>query len=345
MITQPQKYELQRRGIVLTPDYDQRQEAGGVLNPATAVYNDKHYLLYRSVDSVPHNYSRIMVAQLRPDGPGGTIVAHRLNRCALEPQEPYEKWGAAAGVGGGVEDPRITLMEDGSFVMAYAAYGDGPGGTALPRIALARSQDLMHWKRLGLISYTPLALKGRAKTHTIDLQSVSNKDAAVFPRKIGGRYVLMHRPTFPHEVAEDTGVSPSIWFSYSHDLVEWTDHYLLMSKEQGWESLKVGGGTPPVLTREGWLMIYHGVEGASDFDPKRVYRAGVVLLAADDPQRILYRSVAPVLSPATPLEKLGIVNNVVFPTGVLTTSEGYLQVFYGMADAAIGMAQSLEPVL
>jgi len=118
-----------------------------------------------------------------------------------------------------------------------------------------------------------------------------------------------------------------------------------MSKEQAWESMKVGGGTPPVRTPQGWLIVYHGVEGESDLDPNRVYRAGVVLLAADEPQRILYRSVEPVLSPDTNMEQVGVVNNVVFPTGVLTTTGGHLQVFYGMADAAIGMAETVLAVL
>jgi predicted GH43/DUF377 family glycosyl hydrolase len=337
------KIELKRRGVVLTPDYNQRREAGGVLNPAAASYNGKDYLLYRAVDSVPHNYSRILVAELRPDGPEGQLLAHRLDVCALEPEESYEKW--SDGKGGGVEDPRITRLEDGSFIMAYVGYGDGPGGDATPRIALARSQDLLHWERLGLVSYSPLELRGKQNSYTLDMQTVSNKDAAIFPKKIGGRYVLMHRPTLPEEIAEDTGISPSIWFSYSDDLLHWTDHRLIMSREYSWENMKVGGGTPPVLTRYGWLMVYHGVQGENDADPARTYRAGIVILDPHDPHRILYRSAEPVLGPDTDLEKTGVVNNVVFPTGVIVAEDGRLQVFYGMADAAIGVAETVEPVM
>ncbi len=102
-------------------------------------------------------------------------------------------------------------MEDVSFIMVYTGYGDGPGGDALPRIALARSTNLLTWTRLGLINYTPLQLTGRSgKVYTIDLQTVSNKDAMLFPEKIGGRYVLMHRPTFQPEIAQDHGLPASV---------------------------------------------------------------------------------------------------------------------------------------
>src|SRR4051794_24436498 len=118
MVTETENYTLERRGIIIEPDMDRPYETGGALNPATAQYKGTSYLLYRSVAAEPHNYSRIMLAELRPDGE--RLTAHRLDMCALEPQESYEKW--ADGVHGGVEDPRVTKMEDGSYIMAYTAY-------------------------------------------------------------------------------------------------------------------------------------------------------------------------------------------------------------------------------
>jgi predicted GH43/DUF377 family glycosyl hydrolase len=342
MVTQADQFSLERRGIIMRPDPARPYEAGGVLNPATASHNGKTYLLYRSVAGTPHNYSRIMLAELLPKGNG--LETRRLDICALEPQETYEKW--RDGVHGGVEDPRITPLEDGSYIMAYTAYGDGPGGDALPRIALARSTNLLDWERLGLINYTPLSLKGRhsGQTYNLDLQTVSNKDAMLFPEKIGGRYVLMHRPTFPTAIAQDQGEPASIWLSYSDDLLTWTDHSLILGPAAPWESLKTGGGTPPLRTEQGWLIFYHAVEGASDTDPDRVYRAGAALLDLHDPRRVLYRSAQPVLSPATAQEQVGIVNNVVFPTGILPLPDGRVQVVYGMADQAIGLAETVRPV-
>ncbi len=342
MITETEQYALVRRGIIIEPDMDRPYEAGGVLNPATVQHNGTAYLLYRSVAAEPHNYSRIMLAELHRIGDG--LEAYRLDTCALEPQEPYEKW--RDGVHGGVEDPRVTPMEDGSFIMAYTAYGDGPGGDALPRIALARSTNMQAWQRLGLVKYSPLELTGRSgQTYTIDLQTVSNKDAMLFPEKIGGRYVLMHRPTFTPKIAQDHGVPASIWLSYSDDLLNWTDHTLILSPVETWERLKIGGGTPPLRTGMGWLIFYHAVDGDNDADPDRRYLAGAALLDLQDPRKVLYRSSQPVLKPGIKQEQVGIVNNVVFPTGVLTLPDGRVQVIYGMADQAIGMAETVRPVL
>lgn len=343
MVIQADQFTLERRGIIMSPDVSRPYEAGGVLNPAVARHNGKTYLLYRAVAGEPPNYSRVMLAELHPKGDG--LEAHRMDICALEPQAPYELW--RDGVHGGVEDPRVTPLEDGSFIMAYAAYGDGPGGDALPRIALARSTNLLAWERLGLIKYTPLQLVGRqsGRTYTIDLQTVSNKDAMLFPEKIGGRYVLMHRPTFPPAVAQDQGEPASIWLSYSDDLLTWTDHTMILSPAAAWEGLKTGGGTPPLWTSQGWLIFYHGVEGYSDADPNRRYRAGAALLDLKDPRKVLYRSAHPVLEPGTRHEQVGIVNNVVFPTGVLPLPDGRVQVIYGMADQAIGLAETVRPVV
>ncbi len=341
--TEQAKFSLERQGIILEPDMNRPFEVGGVLNPATAQHNGTAYLLYRAVAAEPHNYSRIMLAELHSESDSPKMKARRLDLCALEPQEPYEKW--RDGVHGGVEDPRVTPL-DGSYLMAYTAYGDGPGGDALPRIALARSPDLLHWERMGLIKYTPLHLKGRSnRLYTIDLQTVSNKDAMLFPEKIGGRYVLMHRPTFPPAIARDHDVPASIWLSYSHDLLTWTDHTLLLSPAQPWERLKTGGGTPPLRTARGWLIFYHAVDGESDYDPNRRYLAGAALLDLEDPRKVLYRSAWPVLQPGTQQEQVGVVNNVVFPTGILPLTDGRVQVIYGMADQAIGLALTSAPVL
>jgi predicted GH43/DUF377 family glycosyl hydrolase len=108
--------------------------------------------------------------------------------------------------------------------------------------------------------------------------------------------------------------------------------------------LKIGGGTPPVLTSHGWLIVYHGVEGVQvDQKPAVRYCAGVLILDRDDPCNVLYRSSTPILAPDTLEEQRGVVNNVVFPTGVDVRKDGCVDVYYGMADTRIGVARMQVP--
>ena len=325
-------YKLQRRSVVLRPDLSNPYERGGVLNPAAVLHNGVTYLFYRAVATVPPNYSRILIATSSLDS-NGDIHAQRLNRVALEPQMPYE---LLADGQGGVEDPRITLL-DGINHMTYTAYGTVDGIPA-PRIALATSHDLFAWQRLGLVTFgTDTA--GDPGHEAYDLNRVPNKDAILFPERINGRYCMMHRPMFPHS----SGLPQSIWISWSDDLLHWVDHQVVLAPALHWESLKVGGGTPPLRTPQGWLTYYHGVEGLSDDDPNRRYHAGALLLSLDNPTHVLYQSPQPVLSPESEDETTGVVSNVVFPTGIVQQSDGRLDVYYGMADQAIGLATAYLP--
>jgi predicted GH43/DUF377 family glycosyl hydrolase len=320
--------------VVLRPDPARPFEQGGVLNPAAVQHDGATYIFYRAVALTPANYSRILIATVRP-APDGTVHATRLDRVALEPAAPYELW--ANGQGGGVEDPRITPL-DGAYYLAYTAYGTVAGVT-MPRIALARSRDLLTWERLGLARFTPLTATVAGQPVTLDLDGVPDKDAILFPARIGGRYALLHRPMFPPAV----GLPQSIWLSWSDDLARWTDHRLVLPPTLPWETLKVGGGTPPIRTPAGWLTFYHGVEGAADDDPHRRYHAGALVLDLDDPARVRYQSPQPVLSPQSRDEQVGVVSNVVFPTGVVVQPDGRIDVYYGMADQAIGLATTTLP--
>jgi predicted GH43/DUF377 family glycosyl hydrolase len=305
-----------------------------VLNPAVARGPDGQlYLLPRLV--APGNYSRIGLARVIFDRHNTPVGVERLG-LALEPQEPYER---NAQSGGGVEDPRITyLAAHDLYVMAYTAFG--PAG---PRIATAVSRDLVQWHRTGLVEFTPL--------HGLDLATVDNKDALLFPEPIpapDGRpaLALIHRPTFTAPLPGMPDPRPSMWISYApldepgpaHTLV-FGQHRLLAAPQQGWENLKVGGGAPPVWTGKGWLVLYHGVSGVEH--PRSVrYCAGVLLLDRHDPRRVLYRSAHSVLEPRLAAERQGMVPRVVFPTGVDVQPDGALDVYYGMADSRIGVART-----
>jgi predicted GH43/DUF377 family glycosyl hydrolase len=107
-----------------------------------------------------------------------------------------------------------------------------------------------------------------------------------------------------------------------------------------WGRLKNGAGTPPVKTSAGWLSFFHGVDALEHADgPSLYYRAGIVIHDIERPDRVVYRSQEPLLDPQTPDERVGIVNDVVFPTGIDVRREGEYDVYYGAADARIACAR------
>ena len=346
-------FQLQRLGEVMKPVPGDPLEAEGVLNPAAVRGPDGELYLFPRVVA-RDNYSRIGIARVRFDERGDPSGVERLG-IALEPEAEYEKRPDGSG---GCEDPRVTFVEPlGCYVMAYTAFS--PHG---PRIALAVSDDLFGWERLGLATFWPF--------DGIEFEGVDNKDACVFPAAIpnpSGRpeLAILHRPIFPGTHPEETASHPpsrevdldreSIWISYSpmglegdepFRLGEFTSHHRLAAPVAPWERLKIGGGTPPVLTRHGWLIVYHGVSdvgGPNNDGHQLCYSAGVMVLAREHPRLIRYRSAAPVLTPALPDERQGTIANVVFPTGIDRRddlgSPDRFDVYYGMADDRIGVAR------
>ena len=346
-------FQMQRLGLMMEPEPGNPLELEGVLNPAGARGPDGQlYLFPRLV--ARGNYSRIGIARVRFDQAGDPIGVDRLG-IALEPATDYER---RADGRGGCEDPRISFVEPiQRYVMTYTALS--PAG---PRIALALSEDLFHWQRLGLATFRPY--------EGIDFGGVDNKDASVFPVAIPdpGRKPaigILHRPLFPGTRPEETACAPtdrvvdlkreSIWISYCemntdpsepYHLRHFTCHSRLASPAAAWEELKIGGGTPPILTRHGWMVIYHGVHELPDPTTAAhtlCYSAGVLILSEENPRVIRYRSPQPVLTPELPQERTGTIANVVFPTAIdrrtdLGLPDRY-DVYYGMADNRIGVAR------
>ena len=346
-------FQLKRLGIVMEPEPGNPMEVDGVLNPASARGPDGQlYLFPRLV--ARGNYSRIGIARVKFSADGDPIGVERLG-IALEPDADYERRQDGTS---GCEDPRITFVEPlRQYVMTYTAHSlDGP------RIALAISTDLLHWQRLGLATFRPY--EGIAFTE------VDNKDASIFPVAIpdpSGQLsmAIVHRPLFPGTHPEETACRfaprvvdlhrESIWISYcstamadceaSH-LRHFGSHHRLATPVEAWERLKIGGGTPPILTRHGWLTVYHGVSElpARPNSPRALrYSAGVLVLSEAFPHVIRYRSREPVLTPELPQERQGVVANVVFPTAIdqrddLGTPDRF-DVYYGMADNRIGVAR------
>jgi predicted GH43/DUF377 family glycosyl hydrolase len=336
-----------RLGVVLRPN-GEPAEAEGVLNPASARSRDGKLLLYpRAVSK--GNVSRIGLAEAQgsPDAP--EFARHGF---ALEPQEPYEIRNAPGGYG--CEDPRVTFVPAlDRYVMAYTAYG--PGG---PRIALALSRDGYDWQRLGLVDFSAPGLPAG-----------DDKDAAFFPEPVLSpkgvpSFAFYHRPML-HVSALDGLAAVRFILDLAPEQRECTriayvplepalrdPHNLLVVAESAivlppgaWGAVKTGGGTPPVRIAEGWMSLYHGVDGRFDESGRCIgmkYSAGVVIHDAQQPHIVRYRSPAPVLAPETADEMRGIVNEVVFPTAIDVRPSAPARtydVYYGMADARIGRVQ------
>ncbi|WP_448062695.1 glycoside hydrolase family 130 protein [Cellulomonas hominis] len=335
--------------MIMEPEPGNPLEVEGVLNPASGRTPDGTlYLLPRVVAA--GNVSRVALARVVVED--GVPVGVEREGIALAPDAGWERGHHNAGT----EDPRTTWVPSlGLHVMTYVAFG--PIG---PRTALAVSTDLRTWRRLG-----PLQFAYQEELDT-DLNLYSNKDVVVFPEVVPGpdgepSYALLHRPTWDlgwirpgegvHLPAGVTDDRPGIWISYAPAaLVQQDVRALTMQhhsrpvavSEHGFELLKIGAGPPPLRVPEGWLLLHHGVAGHI-IDPWAtgnpvLYSAGAMLLDADDPGRVLARSPEPLLSPQTVDEVVGTVGNVVFPTAI-EEIDGQQFVFYGMADAKIGVAR------
>ena len=209
----------------------------------------------------------------------------------------------------GIEDPRITRINDEYYVVyvSYSAYG--------PLVSLAKTRDFIHWERCGV------------------LQPTEDKDAALFPVMFDGRWALIHRP-----VPAAAGLGAHMWLSFSPDLHYWGESRVLLPARRGgwWDANKVGLGPPPLLTKQGWLVCYHGVRVTASGS---IYRLGLALLARDDPSRVLARGNEWIFGPQATYERSGDVPDVVFPCGWILRDDGdTLHLYYGAADSVICVA-------
>jgi beta-1,4-mannooligosaccharide/beta-1,4-mannosyl-N-acetylglucosamine phosphorylase len=158
-----------------------------------------------------------------------------------------------------------------------------------------------------------------------------NRNGVLFPRQINGRYAMLSRPS-------DNGHTPfgDITYSESPDMQFWGRHRHVMGAAGGWQSTKIGAGPIPIETREGWLLIYHGVlTSCNGF----VYSFGAALLDIDQPWRVIARGEPYLLAPQAPYERTGDVPNVAFPCAALVDGEsGRLALYYGAADTVTCLA-------
>jgi predicted GH43/DUF377 family glycosyl hydrolase len=267
-----------------------------VMNAGATLVGNETLLLCRVEDR--RGFSHLTCARSR-DGASNWIVD---DRPALEYDGTHdeEEWG--------VEDPRVTFVPElGRWIITYTAFGRGG-----PGVSLAQTEDFTTFERLGMA------------------MAPEDKNAVLLPRRVGGDWLLFHRPVL--------AAGANVCVSRSTDLKSWREPELVLHRREGgwWDSARVGMGPPPLETEHGWLAVYHGVRQTV---AGGLYRAGLALLDLDQPAVVLRRSEEWVLGPGADYEVSGDVPNVVFPCGLVHHPDtDKLFLYYGAADTRIGLA-------
>ncbi len=202
----------------------------------------------------------------------------------------------------GIEDARVTFI-DGKYYINYSIISSDSWATAL-----SVTEDFKSLERKGIIFHP------------------ENKDVAIFPEKVGDKYRALHRPN-------NSGFGKaSIWYAESPDLLHWGNHKCIVRpRDTQWESMKIGGGAPPIKTSEGWLIIYHGKGDNS------LYSLFGLLLDLENPWMVIKQGSTPLMTPTEPYETEGFFPNVVLSNGIVE-KEGNIYVYYGAADESSCLA-------
>ena len=213
----------------------------------------------------------------------------------------------------GTEDARITLI-DGLYYVTYVSVSEHGAATSL-----ATTTDFRSYQRHGVIF------------------CAENKDVTLLPEKIAGRFVALHRPNTYQRFCK-----PEMWLASSDDARQWGGHRFVWRGRQAWDDDRIGAGVPPIRVPPrgeqpgGWLELYHGSRRATRPGEVGAYQAGLLLLDADNPAKVLRHTPEPIMAAAEDWEMRGFVPNVVFPTGVVEDGPRWL-VYYGAADTHVGV--------
>lgn len=269
-------------------------KVNSIFNPGAVKFGDQYLLVCRV--EMPTGRSSFVLAR----SSDGVKFAVDEKPC-LTPEDhggyyKYVEWG--------IEDPRITQIED-KYYLTYTGFSK-----YMPLVILAETSDFKDFKIIGPVT------------------EPSNKDAAIFPEKINGYYWKIDRPS--------GGNKTDIWINRSTDLIHWGGNEFVAEKEHGtWEANKIGGSTPPIKTKDGWLMLYHGVRG---FGISYLYKVGAMLLDLNEPWKVIGKTKEPFLFPEHDYERIGDVSNVIFTNGWIIEENGDIKIYYSGADTNICLA-------
>ena len=293
-------YELFQRhpgNPILSVD-DWPYKANSVFNAAATEVDGKILLLARVEDF--RGMSHLTVAT-SDDGINNWQI-ERTPSLKPEPQKyPEELWG--------IEDPRITWLEElNKWVICYTAYSK-----VGPLVSLAMTSDFKSFNRMGPV------------------MPPEDKDAALFPVKFKGLWAMLHRP-----VPKSALLGAHIWISFSPNLKHWGEHQEIIQAREGgwWDANKIGLCAPPMQTKEGWLILYHGVRTTASGS---IYRLGLALLDLENPAKVIRRTDEWIFGPKAHYEREGDVDDVVFPCGWIKKKDTVF-IYYGAADSRICVA-------
>jgi len=234
-----------------------------------------------------------------------TTLSHLRLVCSDDGRKFYEPKGYSPVFGTnkleayGIEDCRVVEI-DATYYLTYTMVSHLGVG-----VGLIKTNDWKKFDRVGMI-FPP-----------------HNKDCAIFGEKINGKYYALHRPSSPQLGGN------YIWIAESPDLHHWGNHKCLATTRQDmWDSARVGSGAAPIKTEQGWLEIYHGAN-----DEHR-YCLGALLLDLKDPSRVIARSEKPIMEPTAEYERVGFFGNVVFTNGHYVDGDT-IHLYYGASDEVI----------
>ncbi len=288
---------------IILPIAEHEWEAQATFNPAAIQLGGKTHILYRALSN--DNTSSVGYASTID----GIKIEERIETPIYVPREDFEMKKITGG-NSGCEDPRLTMIGKNIY-MCYTAYD----GVSPPHVAVSSISEkdfLAHkwnWSKPELV--TP--------------PGYDDKDTCIFPEKLKDGYFVMHR--VGNEICGDYLKS----LDFSKDTVHKCIR-VLGPRRNSWDSSKVGITAPPIKTKYGWLLLYHGVSKSHS-----TYRVGAVLLDLKDPGIVLARSTDAIFSPEESYEKVGVVNNVVFPCGMVVRGK-LLYIYYGGGDKVVGVA-------
>jgi predicted GH43/DUF377 family glycosyl hydrolase len=307
---------------VLSPRPDHPWEDLAVFNPAACYDEAKKevLLLYRAAESGPEYKCYFGLAVSR-DG-------YQFERVS---DQPVLSPSGEGFDGATIQDPRMVKIGEW-FYVTYASrhFPFGQFWISREKRLYERPEcppDFPRYLRINA-TLTGLALTKDFKTWiragSLTDPTLDDRDVILFPEKIAGKYVMIHRPL--EWVGEKYGTDHACaWISMSDDLMGFPESRLLIKNKYAWEAAKLGVNTPPIRTPHGWLTIYHAV-GQDKF-----YRLGALLLDVEDPGKVLHRTPEPILESEAWYEMEGYYRGVCFPCGAVVI-EGTLFVYYGGAD-------------
>jgi len=285
-------------------------DVSSVFNPGAVKYKNQYLLILRVQNRGRETF---LLKAVSGDGENFTVddrIIH-FEGVENESEKIYH-----------IYDSRITRIGDSYYIMVAVDMDN------ICRLGLAVTEDFKRYRWLGLVSED------------------DNRNGVLFPEKINGRFYRLDRP---NRTSLKSGVTSgdATCLSVSDDLLTWLAVDTVMTGRPHYWDERIGAGPPPVKTREGWLLVYHGI--ATHFDSVNIYQAGAALLDSQNPSKVIARGRYNILEPREPYEQVGQVPNVVFPGGMIVDkydSEGFAEndspvfIYYGAADTCVGLVKA-----